>query len=284
MKHPHRIDLMSLVMVTLLFILGLFSILNVREKGDVSGVSNKEPYVKTETAAFSTGPKTVTQKEYVLDYLSKILSLLGGNASNSITPTPTPILAGSTVPTNIPTQTTDVTSLVNSIRANCIEDGESGRVTIRNASPPTSCLNKIQPPLKSNVLDRLTDFVDAKWDHLQCVQFARAASALTNNSNGFDFCQPVNGAIDCAKNNGAYTFRRNTDRIPIKAGDFAIWDCQNTYGHMAYVVNVYSESFIRVAEANWDSQGTVQERNENLNYNPRQPSDPKCKIIGWLTK
>lgn len=263
--------------------IGLMGILNASEKAEVSGVSTGGKISVTPTVSPLLSPPTTTQTEYIIDYFSKILSAFGGNSANSLTPTPTSILTN-TVPTNTPGQIGDVNNLVTTIRANCFENGVNGRVTIRNVPPPISCLDKILPALKSTVIDRLKDFATAKWDHLQCVQFARAASALTNNSDGYDFCQPVTGAIDCAKNNGSYIFHRNTERIPIKTGDFPIWDCQNAYGHMAYVVKVYDETHIRVAEANWDGLGTVQERDETLNYNSRQPGDPKCKIIGWLTK
>ena len=197
----------------------------------------------------------------------------GQTSSTTLFPTPTPSS----------TSSLSVSGLVSAIGQNC-HDAEASQITIRNFT----CLNSITPPLPPTTTRLLDEFSVFGWDHIQCVGFVRAVSSLVSNETGEELCdRSSNGgsAIGCARDSIYYHFVNNYDGTTIKVGDYPIWRCSsiNPYGHIAYVTDVYNDSYVRVAEANWQP-GVVDERNINITHSPVSTNPSQCTVIGWLTK
>lgn len=178
---------------------------------------------------------------------------------NPLTPPANPSISGQ--PTKKPTAAATITVLVDNIRMEC----KNGVVT----EDTLDCLDEIDPPLASNVKDKLVRST-ISFFYLQCVGFVRAATIIVFGS---DFSNQGN-AIDFATNvpSGYQLMEKYSGKI--KVNDIPIWDV-GIYGHIAIVSKVYSSNIFQIAEANWGVSGSVQLRNISL-------SEPNLK--GWLRK
>ncbi|KKS47858.1 hypothetical protein A3J20_03350 [Candidatus Gottesmanbacteria bacterium RIFCSPLOWO2_02_FULL_42_29] len=88
---------------------------------------------------------------------------------------------------------------------------------------------------------------------LQCVGFVQAGTALVNGSPLSIDQHAINYAT---KIPDGYAFIENFSGVNIKVDDLPIWD-YDTYGHIAYVLNAYSNHVFQVAEANAPKDGYV---------------------------
>jgi hypothetical protein len=135
-----------------------------------------------------------------------------------------------------------------------------------------ACLEKTNPKLDHNVWLELNKSAVSQGC-LQCVGFARAAArlqynvTLTSCGNAVQYAScSIPGVNFIKKGNGN-----------IQVGDIPVWN-NDTYGHIAYVVQTLGSGSFRIAEANWGLGhcGNVQHtRNVSL-------SDPN--LVGWLRK
>ena len=62
--------------------------------------------------------------------------------------------------------------------------------------------------------------------------------------------------------------------IKIKINDLAIWD-YDTWGHIAYVIQVNSSNVFQVAEANFSSNGKVEITSKTVD---------SPNLIGWIRR
>ncbi|OGG19019.1 hypothetical protein A3D78_07590 [Candidatus Gottesmanbacteria bacterium RIFCSPHIGHO2_02_FULL_39_14] len=177
-------------------------------------------------------------------------------------PTPT----GGADPTDEPGsgKVMEIIDLVNQIRNYC----PNGIVTIDNLS----CVNNLVLPKSVDTVVKSELKFSAIWNtYLQCVGFVRAATARVDGS-------PVNNggdAIDFATNlPTGYIFIDKNSGVKIRKQDLPIWD-YDTYGHIAYVVEVQSGNVFQVAEANLGISGRVRLNNTTID-NPN--------LIGWIRK
>jgi len=250
------------------------------------------PTFPQNTSATNTTTKDTTQafQDMLQSFLNLPYTLMSTAQNAAQNPSPTLNPAN---PAQLFVQS--VNELVTKIRETCIENGIPGVVSIRNVT----CLSVINPPIAINTKLLLMQFATytntdgTPWDHIQCVGFARAVSSLVSNESGEEICnrQTSGGvAIGCAKDSVNYRFVRNYDNIPIKVGDYPIWQCPPekdgapAAGHIAYVVEVYNANNIQVAEANWDGKGTVATRNVEITSSPVGTNPSRCLVTGWLTK
>lgn len=227
------------------------------------------------------------EKDYakiLIDFLNLFLRGLGGGPGEE-GPYPTDFpyptdggplpTKGSPLPTlsPIPPGPGDYTvrNLVNKIRSYCEYGDIRGRVTQKN----TICIDNIRPALSLSLRTSLKILAGKCYSYdfkcLQCVGFVRSVAIAKGGhlDNGGD-------AIKFATNvPSGYRFIRKGYGI-IKVGALPIWD-KGPYGHIAWVVQVFDNygKRLKIAEANNDGNGTVQERNITIN-------DPG--IIGWITK
>ena len=170
----------------------------------------------------------------------------------TITPIPEPTIPTPVIPyiTNVPPAGLDqVEQLVNSIIANCEEDGVWGRVTMRNFS----CVENITPPLPPSVIEvmRISTFNN---EYLQCVGFVKAADLI---AGGTAFPETLYAKAYITTPPTGYQFvEKNNGTIQIEVGDLPLWDWY-TYGHIAYVTKIYDADTFEVAEGHWDGRGQV---------------------------
>lgn len=113
---------------------------------------------------------------------------------------------------------------------------------------------------------------------LQCVGFAKAASAAAGRSWGVIHGAARNYLPPAKSPNGFQFVSKGTSGI--RPGDIPIWD-HAPAGHTAVVVEVYDENNFRVAEANWENRGEVQLRPKQVNG----PTDRFARNLrGWYRK
>ncbi|OGG03250.1 hypothetical protein A2W14_07040 [Candidatus Gottesmanbacteria bacterium RBG_16_37_8] len=171
-------------------------------------------------------------------------------------PTPTDEPDGNKIP--------EVIDLVNQIRQHCtngvIYDGN------------IDCIDKLVLPraVEAEVKSELKFSVT--WNNfLQCVGFVRASTArkygtaVDKGGDAINFSTNVpTGYIFIDKNSG----------VKIKINDLAIWD-YDTWGHIAYVIQVNSSNVFQVAEANFSSNGKVEITSKTVD---------SPNLIGWIRR
>ena len=176
------------------------------------------------------------------------------------TPTQTPVPPTNPAAIPSPTATEDdnppsgtgkvpeITDLVSQIQKNCT----GGVVSI----PNVNCVDNLKlPPLVSaqTISELKLSTLYAGPGYLQCVGFVRAsvvrkyAQHLNNGGHAIDYATRVPSN---------YRFVAISTGAKMTANDLAIWD-YDTYGHIAYVLNAYSNHVFQVAEANSPKNGYV---------------------------
>lgn len=157
-----------------------------------------------------------------------------------------------------------IEDMVEQIRAYC----PNGVVTSTNYG----CLDNVQlsAAVESTVIQEMKQSAIG-YTYLQCVGFARASVYLkyaTYLTRGGD-------AIDYAVNiPDGYKFIHKYSGGKIQVNDLPVWD-YDTYGHIAYVVEVLSIDRFKVAEANFGTSGMVR-----LSYYTMDNPN----MIGWLRR
>lgn len=189
-------------------------------------------------------------------------------ASNS-SPIP-PVTSGPTnqpQPTDVPSsgeKAAEVMDLVNKIRQIC----PGGIISISTLS----CVNNLILPNNLSILVQSElKFSTIHNTYLQCVGFVRAATArmygypVNNGGNAIDFATRLPTG---------YRFIDGKLGARIRTNDLAIWN-YDTYGHIAYVVEVFSPSVFKVAEANLGTRGEVRLSITTID---------SPNLIGWIRK
>ena len=137
-----------------------------------------------------------------------------------------------------------------------------------------SCVNSLKSVLPQNIYNEIATSINT-FGSLSCVNFAKAALMAENQ-------KPINETRNTALEYitsppGGYQFIPFSPSSQIRKGDVIIFDLSyHNLGHMAYVVEIYSNNVIKIAQASWGGIGIVEERNYQLEpqYNG--------KLKGWL--
>src|SRR3989344_481762 len=199
---------------------------------------------------------------FVWDHYQNSLNNQGYIANNL---SPIPILASNSIQ-----------QLVDNIRANCTYAGAIGRVTYYNRS----CLNQgvINNDTRKYINCELTKMMNNKESNFQCVGFVKGTDVELYKTSPDKLCGSYGNAKDLSLSDYRPVTRTDVDTVQV--GYLPRWSF-GRYGHVAYVMEVYSPTRFKVAEANWGKRGLVQTRIVVLDNNPDNPVN---NIKDWLVK
>lgn len=200
-----------------------------------------------------------------ITFLQELLKILFSFSSTGPISSPPPVISGyPTIPispfvTTAPDpNTSSIIALVDNISRYC-----GGSVNFSNVS----CLDQFS--MNANTKTYFLHSAD-RFYYLQCVDFVKGVVAMTSGVLIGWFGNAINGATNPPP---GFQFIRK-DLGTIQAGDLPIWD-NDTYGHIAYVIQLSGGDTFQVVEANYEGRGGVRIAQKTLSY---------PNLLGWVRK